>query len=219
MRAGKTLMGRQCNTNSFRAGKRLSVWFVYYCTDSRLFNQRWNWEPKSQKCKIASFQKIQLFSLKVFVWLLSGIAGTCAGLTGNGKLPAAAFWLEKLQSAVLKQCCEVMGHAVKEGYQSCKERVPRALCVQRIGTRFAQAGSFVCNWKESKSLQESQWAAFGLMQVLWETCILSFTLGNEVDILAVTTVVRGTFSSLPVRSGIPWEGSCLVSFWISCETN
>lgn len=36
MRAGKTLMGRQCNTNSFRAGKCLSVWFVYYCTDSRL---------------------------------------------------------------------------------------------------------------------------------------------------------------------------------------
>lgn len=59
---------------------------------------------------------------------------------------------------------------------------------------------------------------FELTQVLWETFILSFTLGNEVDILAVITVVRGTFSSLPVHSGILWEGSSLVSFWISCET-
>lgn len=39
-----------------------------------------------------------------------------------------------------------------------------------------------------------------------------------MDILAGVTVVRGTFSSLPVHSGILWEGSCLVSFWISCET-
>lgn len=60
--------------------------------------------------------------------------------------------------------------------------------------------------------------AFGLMHIWWESCILSFTLGNEVDILAMITVVRGTFSSLPVLSGILWEGSCLVSFWISCET-
>lgn len=56
------------------------------------------------------------------------------------------------------------------------------------------------------------------MQVLWEMYTLNFTLGNEVDILAVIAVVRGTFSSLPVHSGIFWEGSCLVSFWISCET-
>jgi len=34
----------------------------------------------------------------------------------------------------------------------------------------------------------------------------------------VMTAARGAFSSLPVRSGILWEGSCLVSFWISCET-
>lgn len=40
-----------------------------------------------------------------------------------------------------------------------------------------------------------------------------------MDILAGVTVVRGTFSSLPVHSGALWEGSCLVSFWISCETD
>lgn len=76
---------------------------------------------------------------------------------GNGKLPAAAVFLEKLRSAVLKQCCEVMGHAVKEGYQSGTERVPRAPCAQGPGTRFPQAGcSFGCDCKENKCLQESQ---------------------------------------------------------------
>lgn len=39
-----------------------------------------------------------------------------------------------------------------------------------------------------------------------------------MDILAGITVVRDTFSSLPIHSEILWEGSCLVSFWISCET-
>lgn len=133
-------MGRQCIRNSFHTGKQLSVGFVYYCTKSQLRIQL-ALELRVQKPEVQNIvvQRIRLFSLKVFVWLLSGIAGTGAGLTGNGKIPAAAFLLEKLQSAVLKQCCEVMGHAVKEGYQSCKERVPLACYAQCIGTCFPQA--------------------------------------------------------------------------------
>lgn len=112
--------------------------------------------PKARSAKYHNSRKIRLLSLKVFVWLLSGTAGTCAGLRGNGKLPAAAsYWGN---SEVL---CR--NNAVKSGVRQCQRVISpagRRLLVlsvcKRTGMRFPQPGLFVCDWKENKLLQESQ---------------------------------------------------------------
>lgn len=48
---------------------------------------------------------------------------------GKWETSSSGFLLGKLRGAVPKQCCEVRGQAVPEGYQSRGEEAPCALCV------------------------------------------------------------------------------------------
>lgn len=215
-------MGRQCNRNSFHKGEQLSAWLVCYGTKSQLRIQL-VLELRVQKPEVQNIvipENTTLLPESICVAVVRDSRDVC---WADGKRETSSSSVPSWETP--KRCAETMLWS----HGSCSERglsvlqgegSSCSLCAMYWDTLCS--GRLVCmqlkRGKKKKILQESQWAAFGLMQVLWETYILSFTLGNEVDILAVITVVRSTFSSLPVCSGILWEGSSLGSFWISCET-
>lgn len=137
-------------------------------------NQHWGFSwcrnrVRRQECKTPSLQRMCLLSLDLGVAVSRESRAVCWADGKPQTSRGSICFLEKLQRAELKQCCEVLGQAAQRVI-SASEKAPRAPC--------ARAGSSGYHWKGNKFLQKSQWAAFGEMHILRETYILSFSLGK-----------------------------------------